>query len=272
MSILVDPPMWPAHGRLWAHVVSDSSLAELHAFAEQAGIPRRSFEGDHYDVPAERHGDIVRAGAELVPATELARRLSASGLRFRKRRGERPIDRVVDGLPAVGGPHVLDIVASPHEPPGTAGATVVVVTDPQGWLLLVRSIGREGMAPPGGKRDGDESVRTAAVREVAEETGLVLDPSALRPLGYERITIAPGDERAPWDAGDNHIAVFSAVVPARVPVAPAEDDVSEAGWFSPDQARAECGRHAWWPLVERRLEEVGAGPGDSGFPGQRPAH
>ena len=49
--MLVDTPMWPAHDRLWAHLVSDSSLVELHAFA----------------------------------AHELTRRLIASGLRVRAR-------------------------------------------------------------------------------------------------------------------------------------------------------------------------------------------
>ena len=52
MALLLDRPAWPAHGRLWSHLVSDTSLEELHAFARLAGVPSRSFEGDHYDVPA----------------------------------------------------------------------------------------------------------------------------------------------------------------------------------------------------------------------------
>jgi hypothetical protein len=38
MAILIDDPRWPAHGRLWAHLVSDSDLDELHAFAAANGI------------------------------------------------------------------------------------------------------------------------------------------------------------------------------------------------------------------------------------------
>jgi len=79
--VLVDTPMWPNHGRLWAHLVSDSSLDELHAFAELAGIPRRGFDLDHYDVPDERIDELVRLGAERVSAGDLIRRLRASGLR-----------------------------------------------------------------------------------------------------------------------------------------------------------------------------------------------
>ena len=83
--MLVDVPMWPAHGRLWAHLVSDESIAELHAFAAAAGIPERGFDLDHYDVPAERIDDLVAAGAIRVSAHELTRRLIASGLRVRAR-------------------------------------------------------------------------------------------------------------------------------------------------------------------------------------------
>lgn len=89
MTILIDEPMWPAHGRLWAHLVSDSDLDELHAFAQANDIPRRGFDLDHYDVPAEAHGRLVAAGATHVDGRELVRRLRASGLRVtaRERRG-----------------------------------------------------------------------------------------------------------------------------------------------------------------------------------------
>ncbi|GAA2726447.1 DUF4031 domain-containing protein [Cellulomonas aerilata] len=85
MTVLVDPPLWPRHGRLWSHLVSDTSLDELHAFAEAAGIPRRGFDLDHYDVPDEQHARLVALGAEAVGTRELVRRLRASGLRVRAR-------------------------------------------------------------------------------------------------------------------------------------------------------------------------------------------
>lgn len=81
MTVLVDPPLWPRHGRCWAHLVSDTSLAELHEFAERAGLPRRAFDLDHYDIPDARHADLVARGAVPVSAGELIRRLRASGLR-----------------------------------------------------------------------------------------------------------------------------------------------------------------------------------------------
>lgn len=85
MAILVDEPRWPKHGTTWAHLVSDASLDELHAFARLAGLPARGFDRDHYDVPAERIDDLVALGAEAVPGRELVRRLLASGLRVRPR-------------------------------------------------------------------------------------------------------------------------------------------------------------------------------------------
>ena len=72
---------------MWGHLVSDTSFAELHTFATRVGIPERGFDHDHYDVPEERLDDLIAAGAELVTSAELVRRLSAAGLRRRKRHG-----------------------------------------------------------------------------------------------------------------------------------------------------------------------------------------
>ncbi len=85
MTVLVDPPLWPRHGRIWGHLVSDTSLAELHTLATAAGLPRRAFDRDHYDVPADVYPELLRLGAELVDSRELVRRLRASGLRVRAR-------------------------------------------------------------------------------------------------------------------------------------------------------------------------------------------
>jgi muramoyltetrapeptide carboxypeptidase len=84
VSVLIDPPFWPAHGRLWSHLVSDSSLQELHDFAAAAGIPVQAFDRDHYDVPAEAYDRLVAAGAEAVPGRELVTRLQRAGLRRRR--------------------------------------------------------------------------------------------------------------------------------------------------------------------------------------------
>ena len=53
-------------------------------FAASLGIPRRGFDRDHYDIPAERYDSVVAAGATPVSSRELIRRLTAAGLRRRK--------------------------------------------------------------------------------------------------------------------------------------------------------------------------------------------
>jgi predicted metal-dependent HD superfamily phosphohydrolase len=81
--ILVDPPRWPAHDTLFAHLVSDASLSELHNLAATIGLNPRAFDHDHYDLPQRLYSAAVDAGAVPVAADELVRRLVASGLRVR---------------------------------------------------------------------------------------------------------------------------------------------------------------------------------------------
>jgi 8-oxo-dGTP pyrophosphatase MutT (NUDIX family) len=81
VAILIDPPLWQHRDRRWSHLVSDTSLDELHAFARSLGIPPRGFHGDHYDLPAEHFDDAVAAGAVPVTSRELLVRLRRAGLR-----------------------------------------------------------------------------------------------------------------------------------------------------------------------------------------------
>ena len=83
MTVLIDPPQWPAHGTRWSHLVSDATIDELHRFAQTTGVPSRSFDLDHYDVPQGEYDRLVEAGAIPVSGNELTRRLIASGLRIR---------------------------------------------------------------------------------------------------------------------------------------------------------------------------------------------
>ena len=86
MAVYIDPPLWPAHGTRFSHLVSDTSLDELHAFAAAADISDRAFDGDHYDVPESRHAALVAAGAVPVEGRVLVRKLIESGLRIPARR------------------------------------------------------------------------------------------------------------------------------------------------------------------------------------------
>jgi hypothetical protein len=90
MTVLIDRPIWPAHGTQWSHIVSDSSIDELHGFAAATGVPPRSFDLDHYDVPADRYDELVAAGAQPVGIREFVSRLQASGLRVSQRERRAP--------------------------------------------------------------------------------------------------------------------------------------------------------------------------------------
>lgn len=79
--IFVDQAIWPAHGRRFAHLISDASYDELHEFAARLGLPERAFHRDHYDIPDAWVDRAVAAGATAVDARELVKRLRASGLR-----------------------------------------------------------------------------------------------------------------------------------------------------------------------------------------------
>ncbi|WP_405944369.1 DUF4031 domain-containing protein [Streptomyces sp. NBC_00932] len=86
MTLYIDPPTWPGHGRMWSHLVSDISFEELHTFAAAIGCPARAFERDHYDLPSHRYADAVAAGAVEIGSKELVRRLTSAGLRRPKGR------------------------------------------------------------------------------------------------------------------------------------------------------------------------------------------
>lgn len=103
MTLYIDPPTWPGHGRLWSHLVSDVSYDELHLFAARLGVPRRAFERDHYDIPEHRYGEVVLAGALQVSSREVVRLLHGAGLRRRKGASTGTGRSAVPGLPGAPG-------------------------------------------------------------------------------------------------------------------------------------------------------------------------
>ncbi|MBU6279098.1 MAG: DUF4031 domain-containing protein [Actinomycetales bacterium] len=96
--ILVDEAHWPWRDRLWCHLVSDTSLAELHEFARGLGVPERGFSGDHYDIPEDYRLRAIEAGARPVTSRQIVEALRAAGLR-------RPAARVdASGQPRTAAP------------------------------------------------------------------------------------------------------------------------------------------------------------------------
>ena len=196
--------------------MSDTSLAQLHAFAAAAAVPERSFDGDHYDVPAERHGDVVRAGARLVTGRELVTALQRSGLRLPKRRGERVLATWAEppwpGLPLPEPPwppglagHRVDCIASPLSPPGPVLHR---------WLISLDDEGRLGL-------DGDRLPAPDAA-----------DPRC----GYLRIRLVA----APW----SYVALYTRR---------RDEYPQQAGHAGPgvplELVRGVRGQEYWWPLL-----------------------
>ena len=92
VAVLVDPLReYPDAGlpwTRWCHMVSDAGFDELHAFAAAMGIPRRRFQGDHYDLHPGLRERAVELGAVEVGTGELVQRMSGPrGDRARARRG-----------------------------------------------------------------------------------------------------------------------------------------------------------------------------------------
>lgn len=81
MTVLIDPPIWPGWGTTWSHLISDTSLAELHEMASRIGLPPHLFDEDHYDVPVRLRETAIACGAVPVTGRELIRALLKSGLR-----------------------------------------------------------------------------------------------------------------------------------------------------------------------------------------------
>jgi hypothetical protein len=91
MAVLVDPLREYPDARLrwthWCHMVSDADFDELHAFAARLGLPRRAFQGDHYDLHPALRATAVALGAVEVGTGDLVMRMAgARGDRARSRR------------------------------------------------------------------------------------------------------------------------------------------------------------------------------------------
>jgi ADP-ribose pyrophosphatase YjhB (NUDIX family) len=243
VPLLIDQPRWPAHGRLWSHLISDSSLAELHAFADLLGLPPRSFEGDHYDVPAEHYRAVVAAGARPVSMRELVTALHASGLRRPKRKGERVLASTLTPDAGTAPPARTDLLASTLPPPVTPMQVDVLLfrASPAGrpsLLLRYEPALPAAWSLPWTAVAASDHIEDLAARAVSQQTGVQLDPATLRICGHTRTLT----DEPTWRT---HLTST---------LADGAEATIRARWLPTDDPAPELAAAPWWPLVDWLLD------------------
>lgn len=121
-----------------------------------------------------------------------------------------------------------------------------------GAVLTVRKRGTDRWMLPGGKPEPGESAAECAVREVAEELGVLVPLEAIEPMGEF-------ETRAANEAG---FALRASVFRSRAAIAPVpQAEIDEARWIDPaigvdDAAEAPLNRELVFPLLlaERAVE------------------
>jgi hypothetical protein len=71
MTVYVDTMQAPFKGMLMCHMIADSEQ-ELHAMAAAIGMPRKSYQRDHYDISMEMKQLAIQRGAREIGMRELA--------------------------------------------------------------------------------------------------------------------------------------------------------------------------------------------------------
>jgi 8-oxo-dGTP diphosphatase len=106
-----------------------------------------------------------------------------------------------------------------------------LVTDPVGRQLLVRKRGTDRFMQAGGKPEPGETARAALVRELEEELGLRIAPTALDPIG-PYTTVAANEPGHRLEAEVFRLRLTAGVADALEPHA----ELAELRWCTPAEA------------------------------------
>jgi len=113
---------------------------------------------------------------------------------------------------------------------GRIHVSAAVIMDAAGRVLFVRKRGTTVFMQPGGKPEPGETAAEALSRELEEELGLVVAPSALRPLGSFEADAAnePG----------HRVVAEAFALDAEAGGVSARAEIEELRWITPAEASA----------------------------------
>lgn len=225
--------------------MSTTSYAELHDFADRAGISRRAFEGDHYDIPEERYADVVTAGAVPIDGRELLKRLRDSGLRISKRKHERVV-MSTPGAPWLPPGSRADVIASRQDSPPPNTVVVRAVVRSAGAMLVVERADGRGLDLPT-RTVGDGEIAQDALWALGNDLGVLAEGATL--LGYVRNVVAHPDSTYPWPTPTACFALFEFTAPGLADVA--------GTWLPSASLAAELGDRHWWALIDPGARAAG---------------
>lgn len=110
-----------------------------------------------------------------------------------------------------------------------ADAAMLAEWDGRRWLLMIQRGDGHGWALPGGHVDPGEAAWAAAVRELEEETGLVVPPGAVMTVGQPRLVDDPRGTDEAWMVTTPVTVRLGQV--ASLPQVAGGDDAKQAVWL-----------------------------------------
>ena len=113
--------------------------------------------------------------------------------------------------------------------------SAVLITDYSNRALVVRKHGTERYMQPGGKPEAGETPAETAARELAEELGIHVLPSQLRPIGQHRADAA--NEAGHTVVADCFALMIDSSQTSGAAISP-QAEIADARWITPQDELA----------------------------------